>query len=86
MLFICYFNFDFDFSNDMHKRSKLSKLDLWLKDNSYFESSTAPSSNISAKLGQQHAQNDQANITFTLLEDSLLPLKCSLNSLCVFNR
>lgn len=57
---------------DNNKRSRYSKLDLWLKDN------TTNNKNMNDN------KSDQANITFSLLEDSLLPLKCSFSSKCLF--
>ena len=47
---------------------RLSKLELWLKDNSI----------TSETIGSKFAKDeDKSNIIFTLLQDSLSPLKCS---------
>lgn len=63
------------------KRSKLSKLELWLNDNSYV-SPIGYSNRRSSRSGPDDKDNDQAQIIYGLLEDSLSPLKFSLSSKC----
>lgn len=67
----CLLNFMSPAVGDTNKRSRYSKLDLWLKDNT-----------TNNKVNDN--DSDQANITYSLLEDSLSPLKCSLSSKCLF--
>ncbi|RNA40559.1 adenylate cyclase type 2 [Brachionus plicatilis] len=61
---------------DSVKRSKYSKLELWLNDNAI--------DNNSSKIKLSHdGSTEQSNIILTLLEDTLSPLKCSFNSKCL---
>ena len=53
------------------------KLELWLNDNSVNHELSGANAKIQNDKGA-----DQSNIIFTLLEDSLSPLKCSINSNC----
>lgn len=67
--------------SDTAKRSnKLSKLELWLNDNSVTHELSGSNTKTQNDKG---AIDDQSNIIFTLLEDSLSPLKCSINSNCI---
>ena len=74
--------YSFSSGDATSKRPKLSKLELWLKDDSLFDSKAARKFSSPNDSEPSKKDREQSEIIFSLLEDSLSPLKCSLNSKC----
>jgi hypothetical protein len=78
----------FQILSDNSKRSKLSKLELWLNgQSSYIHQTEQSGFNCHDQLKSSHKfkneTKDDSGVIYSLLEDSLMPLKCNLNLKCL---